>query len=61
MVKEVLQWMAEDGILFNSMEEAEEHDLYVQRIGLVEEQLGVDFDTAVDIMGFIEKYAYWKE
>ena len=61
MAKEVLQWMAEDGVLFNSMEEAEAHDLYVQRIRLVEEQLGVDFDTAVDIIGFIEKYAYWKE
>lgn len=58
MLRKIEHWQTEDGCVFPTEEEANAHQEHSAKIELIEEVLGVDFDTAVDIMGFIEK---WKE
>lgn len=52
MVKQVERWQAEDGTLFDTLEDCEYHEAYKDRLQVIEDELG-KYPTAAEIYNFI--------
>lgn len=61
MLRKIEHWQTEDGTVFDTQQEAEEHEAYCAKIELIEHALEVDCDAAIAIESFIREYTTgWK-
>lgn len=63
MLKHITLFETEDGVRFNTREDAERHQETLDRLDLIRNNLDVDggIVSAKAVLEFIKKYAIWKE